>query len=100
MYYEKINFPLDIDNPFGGYVYSRISDPMVEKLENALAEMENAKFCLAFSSGMSAISTLFWTVLKPGDHAIVSEDCYSEKLFKAAKGNRSCRQFRQCKFVY
>lgn len=76
-YDEKINFPLDIDDPFKGYVYSRISDPKVDELEKKLAKMENVKYCLAFSSGMSAISTLFWTILRPGKHMIISNDCYT-----------------------
>ncbi|GIM30199.1 cystathionine gamma-synthase [Clostridium polyendosporum] len=58
-----------------GYDYSRVQNPTREELEKTLAILENGKECLAFTSGMAAISNLF-TVFSPGDHIILSEDLY------------------------
>jgi cystathionine gamma-synthase len=44
-------------------------------LEKTLALLEHSKYCLAFATGMGAISTLI-KLFKPGDHLIVSEDLY------------------------
>ncbi|KKT40216.1 MAG: O-acetylhomoserine sulfhydrolase [Candidatus Giovannonibacteria bacterium GW2011_GWA2_44_13b] len=41
-----------------GFVYSRINNRTVDKLERRLASMEGAEACLATSSGMSAITLL------------------------------------------
>lgn len=71
------NFPIDVDKPFDGYVYSRINNPNVAALEEKIAKLEEGKFCLAFSSGMSAITTLFWTLLGPNSHVVASDDCYT-----------------------
>jgi len=58
-----------------GYEYSRLENPTRTALEKTLAELEGGKHALAFSSGMAAISAVS-SVLKPGDHLVVSEDVY------------------------
>jgi len=55
--------------------YSRTSNPTRSALESALADLEGGNAGFAFSSGMSAISTVVH-ILKAGDHVIVSDDCY------------------------
>ncbi|MCD7035016.1 cystathionine beta-lyase [Metabacillus sp. GX 13764] len=65
---------LDFDS-FGKYDYSRSGNPTREALEDAIAELEGGARGLAFSSGMSAISTSF-LLLSKGDHVLVSEDVY------------------------
>ena len=57
------------------YVYGRGSNPTREGLEANLAALEDGKHGLAFSSGMGAITTMM-TLLKKGDHVVVSDDCY------------------------
>jgi cystathionine gamma-synthase len=59
----------------GGYVYGRSENPNRAALETALAMLEGAAAALAFASGLAAIQAVFQT-LKPGDHALVSEDIY------------------------
>jgi len=59
-----------------GYIYSRMLNPTVEGLENAVAKMEEGHKGLACGSGMAAIHTVFATYLKQGDHVICSEAVY------------------------
>lgn len=58
-----------------GHEYSRTSNPTRDALQTCLASLENARFGLAFSSGMGAIST-FMTLFKSGDHVVSSDDVY------------------------
>ncbi len=60
-----------------GLVYSRFNGPNQEILEDRLAIWEEADDALAFSSGMSAIATLFLTFVKPGDVVIHSGPLYA-----------------------
>ncbi|MDR1302002.1 MAG: PLP-dependent aspartate aminotransferase family protein [Treponema sp.] len=58
-----------------GFDYSRRINPTRTELERTLALLERGRFCLAFSSGMGAISGII-KLYRPGDHLIVSEDLY------------------------
>jgi cystathionine gamma-synthase len=62
-------------NETTGFDYSRAVNPTRTELEETLMLLERGKYCLAFSSGMGAISALI-KVFRPGDHLIVSEDLY------------------------
>ena len=55
--------------------YARGQNPTRDRLQDNLAALEDAKHALAFSSGMGAITTAL-TLLKKGDHVIVTDDCY------------------------
>ena len=57
------------------YDYARGMNPTRERLERNLAALEEGKHGLCFSSGMGAITTLL-TLLKKGDHVVVTDDCY------------------------
>ncbi len=57
------------------YDYARGVNPTRTALETNLAALEDAKHGLAFSSGMGAITTAL-TLLKKGDHVLVTDDCY------------------------
>lgn len=59
-----------------GHVYSRISNPTVEVLEKRLAALEGADKALASASGMGAITSLLWTLLRPGDEIIADKTVY------------------------
>jgi len=41
-----------------------------------LADLENAESGIIFSSGMAAISSMFLSLLSPGDHAVIHNDIY------------------------
>jgi methionine-gamma-lyase len=57
-----------------GYIYTRLANPTVTALAEALAALENAPFAMATSTGMSAITTVFLAYLQQGTH-VVSSDC-------------------------
>jgi cystathionine gamma-synthase/cystathionine gamma-lyase len=58
-----------------GYEYSRTGNPTRNALEEALAAIENAKFGLAFASGLAATTTVL-SLLKSGDRIIAGDDLY------------------------
>ena len=55
-----------------GYGYARQANPTVEALEKKVTKMENGLDTVAFSTGMSAISSVMFSLLKEGDHVISS----------------------------
>ncbi len=59
-----------------GYIYTRMKNPTVEAMENAVAELEGGYKALGCASGMGAISTIFTALLKNGDHVICSKSVY------------------------
>ena len=60
-----------------GLVYSRFNGPNQEILEDRLGVWEEAEDALAFSSGMSAIATLFLSMVRPGDTIVHSGPLYA-----------------------
>lgn len=58
-----------------GYAYARGKNPTRVALEKCLAALENAKYGLAFSSGMGAIDAVT-KLLKPGDEVLAADDLY------------------------
>ena len=60
----------------GGHIYSRISNPTVQVLEERVAALEGGTAALATASGMSAIFLTIMTLCNPGDHVVVSSQLY------------------------
>jgi cystathionine beta-lyase/cystathionine gamma-synthase len=58
-----------------GYEYARSQNPTRFALEEAFAVIENAKFGLAFSSGVAATDAVM-RLLVPGDEVIAAHDMY------------------------
>jgi cystathionine beta-lyase/cystathionine gamma-synthase len=58
-----------------GFEYARTQNPTRLALERNLAALEGGKECSAFASGMAAINAVM-TLLKSGDHVIVSDNTY------------------------
>jgi len=58
-----------------GYEYARSQNPTRAALEIALAEIENGKFALAFSSGVAATDSVI-KLLQTGDEVICGNDMY------------------------
>src|SRR5215211_9343388 len=58
-----------------GYEYARSQNPTRKALEDALAEIENGKFGLCFSSGIAATDAVI-KLLNPGDEVIAANDMY------------------------
>ena len=59
-----------------GLVYSRFNNPNLEVLEDRLALWEEGEAAAVFSSGMSAISTVLWAYVRPGDVILISQPLY------------------------
>ncbi len=58
-----------------GFEYSRGTNPTRKALEDCLAALENARYGLAFSSGMGATDAVM-KLLQPGDEVITGSDLY------------------------
>jgi cystathionine gamma-lyase len=58
-----------------GYEYARSQNPTRKALEEALAQIENGKYGLAFSSGVAATDAVI-KLLAPGDEVIAGSDMY------------------------
>ncbi|MDB4977005.1 MAG: Cystathionine gamma-synthase [Myxococcaceae bacterium] len=56
--------------------YGRYGNPTVHMAERKLAALEGADDAVLFPSGMSAITTLLLALLSPGDHVVLTADCY------------------------
>lgn len=59
-----------------GFVYSRLGNPTVKMLEERVAALENGEACLAFGSGMAAVSAVLLALTKTGDHILCSQGVY------------------------
>lgn len=59
-----------------GYIYTRIANPTIRALEKNIAALENGYDGIATSSGMSAITTLYMTLLGAGSHIISTASVY------------------------
>ncbi|WP_438284081.1 methionine gamma-lyase [Pseudomonas alabamensis] len=59
-----------------GHFYSRISNPTLAVLEQRMASLEEGEAALALASGMGAITSTLWTLLRPGDELIVGLTVY------------------------
>ena len=58
------------------YEYGRYGNPTQRVAECKIASLENAEEALLFSSGMSAITSVLYAILRSGQHLIIMEDCY------------------------
>ena len=59
-----------------GYFYSRISNPTLALLEARMASLEGGEAGLALASGMGAITSTLWTLLRPGDEILLGRTLY------------------------
>jgi cystathionine beta-lyase/cystathionine gamma-synthase len=58
-----------------GYDYARTAHPNRRALERTIAKLEGGSAAYVFTSGMAAIDAVL-RLLRPGDHAIISEAVY------------------------
>ncbi|GAB4338849.1 MAG: cystathionine gamma-synthase [Calditrichia bacterium] len=72
-----------VEEPTGGFEYSRSGNPTRLALEERLAALEGAKYGLAFASGLAAETSLILALLKTGDHVVAFDDLYggTRRLF-------------------
>ena len=85
--YQTSTYSQKSPGEHSGYEYSRTQNPTRHALERSIASLENAKYGLAFSSGLSAIDAIM-KLFSPGDEIISTHDLYGgsyrlfEKVFK------------------
>jgi cystathionine gamma-synthase len=56
--------------------YGRYGNPTVRAAEQKISALEGSDDTVLFPSGMSAITTMLLAMLKPGDHLVMTSDCY------------------------
>jgi methionine-gamma-lyase len=66
-----------------GFVYARSGNPTTAALEAKCAAVEGGEAGMATSSGMGAISSVFLSLLKKGDHLIAGDTLYGGSDFVA-----------------
>jgi cystathionine gamma-lyase len=86
----SVTFPIYQTSTYGqeapgvnkGFCYSRTGNPTRSALEANLAALEEARFGLAFASGLAAVNTVL-NLLRTGDHVVACRDLYggSYRLF-------------------
>lgn len=79
----------------GKYLYSRVQNPNREMLEHLVAQLENGKHGLAFSSGVAAINAVMQT-LPVGSTIVVPDDLY----FGARLLFNQLQDWKQFKVLY
>ena len=82
--FESATFEQQETGVTKGHSYSRGSNPTVDALENAIGALEGTPQAVCFRTGMAAITTLFLSTVKSGDHVIVSDVVYggTMRLFR------------------
>lgn len=63
-----------------GNIYSRFTNPTVTMFQNKLAALEGAEFCVATSSGMSAILACVMGLCSAGDHIVASRSLFGTSV--------------------
>ncbi len=59
-----------------GFIYTRMGNPTIARLEEAVSTLEGGAGGLATGSGMSALCTILWTLLNQGEHLIGTSSVY------------------------
>ncbi|WP_114458778.1 MULTISPECIES: aminotransferase class I/II-fold pyridoxal phosphate-dependent enzyme [unclassified Halanaerobium] len=67
------------------YVYTRGNNPTLRLFEKRMTELEKGNGAVAFSSGMAAISSVLFSLTKPGDNVIVNKTLYGSSYNVATK---------------
>ena len=63
-----------------GNIYSRFTNPTVRTFEQRLAALEGGERCIAVASGMAAIATMAFGLLKAGDHVVCSRGVFGNTV--------------------
>jgi methionine-gamma-lyase len=59
-----------------GFIYTRIGNPTIQALEEAVAELENGCGGIATSSGMGAVCSVYFALLESGAHVVSTASVY------------------------
>jgi len=72
---RAIEISLEKEDP--GYAYTRFSNPTHTVLEKKIASLEGGEAALTTATGMAAIATTIFALLKKGDHLISARGIYT-----------------------
>ncbi|MEX0693617.1 MAG: O-succinylhomoserine sulfhydrylase [Rhodospirillales bacterium] len=67
------------------YIYSRYANPTLAMFEQRLALLEGTQYCVATSSGMSAVFAAIASQLKAGDRVVASRALFGSCLYIIAE---------------
>jgi len=70
--YASAQALIDVFQGQPGFTYARQATPSLARLEHLVTEIEQGVGTVCFASGMAALSAVFLTMLKAGDHLISS----------------------------
>lgn len=73
--YQTSTFGQEEPGVHKGFCYSRTDNPTRKSLEDNLASIEEARYGLAFASGLAAVNTVL-NLLKSGDHVLTTQELY------------------------
>ncbi|MDZ4181450.1 MAG: PLP-dependent aspartate aminotransferase family protein [Candidatus Cloacimonadaceae bacterium] len=59
-----------------GYIYTRLGNPTIRVLEDAMAALENGFGGIAVASGMAAVTTIYMAYLGAGSHIVSTDAVY------------------------
>lgn len=59
-----------------GFIYTRLGNPTIRALEDAVANLEGGFGGIAVASGMAAVTTMYMTFLSAGSHIVSSAAVY------------------------
>lgn len=59
-----------------GFIYTRMGNPTIARLEEAVATVEGGAGGLATGSGMAALCTIIFALMKAGDHIVGTNSVY------------------------
>lgn len=70
------------DNP----IYARLHNPTVARVETAVAQLEGTEACVAFGSGMAALTAVLLTARSRGSHVLAVRPLYGTSDHLLASG--------------
>ncbi len=59
-----------------GYIYTRMNNPTVNALEDAVAALESGGWAVAAATGMAAINAVLFSLLSQGDRLLAGDCLY------------------------
>ncbi len=59
-----------------GYIYSRLGNPSCTKVEEKVALLEGGEACVSCASGIGAITSAVWVLVRQGDHIVAHKTLY------------------------
>jgi methionine-gamma-lyase len=73
------------DGSEGGYIYTRMGNPTVARLEEAVTDLEGGAAGIATASGMAALNTVLFALLSQGDHVVGTSSLYGPSRMVMAR---------------